>query len=250
MTLESTDRTKTAIAKSAGLTHRGHVRQVNEDAFLDRGDHGLWVVADGMGGHDAGDVASRMIVETLRCVQLSGPLAERLNQIEDMLDQVNENLLERSSTTNGQKHIIGSTIALLAATDRRMGVVMWAGDSRIYRLRQGNLVQLSADHSQVETYIRQGLITREEARRHPERHIITRAVGSQEELYLEADLCEFSHGDRYLLCSDGLTRHVEDDEIRELLAQGTPEEACNKLLDLTLDRGARDNVTAVVVEID
>lgn len=102
----------------------------------------------------------------------------------------------------------------------------------------------------METYIRQGLISREEARHHPERNIITRAVGSQEDLYLEADLYEFSQGDRFLLCSDGLTRHVEDRELEQLLGQGTPEEICQQLINLTLDRGARDNVTTIVIAIN
>lgn len=249
MPQESIAKTAARIAHSAGLTHRGHVRQVNEDAFLDRGEDGLWVVADGMGGHDAGDVASRMIVETLRNIPLETSLPNRLNQIEDLLEQVNQNLLERGTNAAGHNHIIGSTLALLVAGDQRAGVILWAGDSRIYRLRNGTLTQLSVDHSQVETYIRQGIISREEARHHPERHIITRAVGSQEDLYLEADFYEFSQGDRFLLCSDGLTRHVEDHEIERLLGQGTPETVCQQLIGLTLDRGARDNVTTIVVEI-
>ncbi|MBE0506141.1 MAG: serine/threonine-protein phosphatase [Marinospirillum sp.] len=248
MTLQDKKQTGT-IAISAGLTDRGHVRQVNEDAFLEVPEKGLWLVADGMGGHDAGDVASSMIVETLRGTPVNGSLSDRLDQIEDALDQINNRLLERSQSDDGKKHIIGSTLAMLVIENNRMGVLLWAGDSRIYRLRNGNLVQMSSDHSQVETYIRQGLITREEAKKHPERHIITRAVGSQEELYMEADLCELSSGDRYLLCSDGLTRHLDDPEIADYLKQGSPEEICKKLVDLTLDRGARDNVTVVVVEI-
>jgi serine/threonine protein phosphatase PrpC len=248
MTLQDKKQTS-AITISAGLTHRGHVRQVNEDAFLEVPDKGLWLVADGMGGHDAGDVASNMIAETLRSTPVSGSLSDRLDQIEDALDQINNRLLQRSQSNDGKKHIIGSTLAMLVIENNHLGVLLWAGDSRIYRLRNNNLVQMSSDHSQVETYIRQGLITREEAKKHPERHIITRAVGSQEELYMEADLCELSSGDRYLLCSDGLTRHIDDHEIADYLKQGTPEDVCKKLVDLILDRGARDNVTVVVVEI-
>lgn len=243
------------IALSCGLSHKGLVRQINEDSFLDLPQKGLWVVADGMGGHEAGDVASQMIVESLNHASLTGPLAERLNEIEDVLDQVNRRLLERGADIKAQNPqvkkqlVMGSTIVLLAAEDNRLGVVMWAGDSRVYRLRQGQLHQVSSDHSQVATYIRQGLITQEEAAYHPERHMITRAVGSHEDLYLEAELCEFVTGERYLLCSDGLTRHLEDKDIASLLGQGTPEQACKQLIDLTLERGAKDNVTALVVEI-
>ena len=131
-----------------------------------------------------------------------------------------------------------------------MGAILWAGDSRVYRWRDDNLTQLSTDHSQVESYVRQGIITREQARSHPERNVITRAVGSQDELFLEADVCEFKPGDRYLLCSDGLNRHVEDDEIGRLLASEAPKAVCRSLVDLTLERGAKDNVTVVVDEIN
>lgn len=242
--------TLNAVASSSGKTDRGLVRPVNEDAFLDRCEDGLWVVADGMGGHDAGDVASRMIVESLRNLSLEGSLAERLDSLEDALDQVNEHLLRRSIQEDGQKHIIGSTLVLFVIENNQLGAILWAGDSRIYRLRNGQLSQITSDHSQVETYIRQGIISREEARTHPDRNIITRAVGSQDELYLEADLCEISSGDRYLLCTDGLTRHLEDHEIADYLKQSlAAEETVQKLIDLTLERGAKDNVTAMVVDI-
>ncbi|MFO6419780.1 PP2C family protein-serine/threonine phosphatase [Hylemonella sp. W303a] len=246
------------IAISCGMSHKGHVRQVNEDSYLDLPQKGLWVVADGMGGHEAGDVASQLIVNSLRQAPLNGSLSDRLNEIEDVLDRVNRSLLERgqgkaqaqSESAGARPPVIGSTIALLAAEDRHVGVVMWAGDSRVYRLRKGcSLEQVSSDHSQIATYLKQGLITPEEAKTHPERHIITRAVGSQEDLFLEADLCELASGERFLLCSDGLTRHLNDDEIAQLLAEGTPQEACQKLIDLTLSRGAKDNVTTLVVEI-
>lgn len=237
------------FALSSGLTDRGLVRRVNEDAFLDLPQQGLWVVADGMGGHDAGDVASRMIVETLRSTPMQGSLAKRMDQLEDAVEQVNQHLLSRGYHDDGRKHIIGSTIAVLIAENHHLGAILWAGDSRVYRLRGDALVQLSTDHSQVESYVRQGIITREQARSHPERNVITRAVGSQDDLYLEADVCEFNSGDRYLLCSDGLTRHLEDHEIGQLMATEPPKTVCRKLIDLTLERGAKDNVTVVVVEI-
>ncbi|MFG1495159.1 protein phosphatase 2C domain-containing protein [Saccharospirillum sp. HFRX-1] len=242
--------TQTEFSRSCGLTDRGLVREVNEDAFLDLPQQGLWVVADGMGGHDAGDVASRMIVETLRSTPLEGSLAKRMDRIEDAVEQVNQHLLSRASQDDGRRHIIGSTIAILIAENPHMGAILWAGDSRIYRWRDNSLTQLSTDHSQVESYVRQGIITREQARSHPERNVITRAVGSQDELFLEADVCEFKPGDRYLLCSDGLNRHVEDDEIGRLLANEAPKTVCRSLVDLTLERGAKDNVTVVVVEIN
>lgn len=247
MTTENNNTNK--LANSSGLTDRGLVRKINEDAYLDQPEKGLWVVADGMGGHQAGDLASRMIIESLESTKLNGSLAERLDQIEDAIDQVNNELLIQGSNSNQPKKIIGSTIALLVALDHQLGAILWAGDSRVYRLRNNKLTQVSSDHSQVESYIRQGIITPEEARTHPERNIITRAVGSQEELFMEADLCEFSPKDRYLLCTDGLTRHLEDKEIADIIAKDNPDKACQALIELTLQRGAKDNVTVVIVDL-
>ncbi len=233
--------------QSFGLTHVGKVRKHNEDSFVDRADIGLWVVADGMGGHSAGDVASQMIVDSLGNVTAGSSLPQMVTEIEDRLLNVNSRLLEKS--TEGDKRLtIGSTVVAFLAY-RDLGVFIWAGDSRLYRRRDDRLQQLSTDHSQVELYVEQGLISREEATNHPHGNMITRAVGAADELYLDMDMCGLQSGDRFLLCSDGLSKHVTDLEIRDMLADGSAEEAANNLLELTLTRKAADNVTVIVVDI-
>ncbi len=233
--------------QSYGISHVGKVRKLNEDAMLERPDIGLWVVADGMGGHAAGDVASQMIVDSLKRVHEGSTLPEFIDEIEDKLIDVNRQLIEKAN--EGDKpQTIGSTVVSLI-TYRDYGVFIWAGDSRLYRWRDDRLQQLSTDHSQVEIYVEQGLITREEATNHPHGNMITRAVGAADELFLDMDMCGLRKGDRFLLCSDGLTKHVTDLEIRDILATGSTEETTNHLIELTLKRRANDNVTAIVVDI-
>ena len=233
--------------QSAGATHAGKVRPINEDAFVQRPDIGVWGVADGMGGHDAGDVASAMIVDSLAQIDSTPSLAARMDAIDDAMEAVNRELVARGERSG--KGIMGSTVAILALDRHGLGAVMWAGDSRIYRYRNGNLEQLSTDHSQVEEYVEQGLIKRSEAASHPESNVVTRALGSRGDEILEADLCDVARRDRFLLCSDGLIRHLGDDEIAAFLAEGDAASACARLLDCTLDRGSVDNTTILVVDI-
>jgi serine/threonine protein phosphatase PrpC len=221
------------------------VRRINEDSLLDRSDIGMWVVADGMGGHAAGDVASQLIVSALDKIEPASTLGAFVERIEDALLSVNEHLVTMSSQT---QQTSGSTVVVLLAFDR-LCVVMWAGDSRAYRLRNGELTQLTSDHSHIELYVEQGLISRDEAAMHPAGNLITRAVGAAPELCLEMDAAEMAHGDRYLLCSDGLDKHLTHSEIAQILGRGDPDVAAQKLLDMTLERGAADNVTLTVVDI-
>ena len=233
---------------AAGVTHRGKVRRVNEDAFILRPDIGLWGVADGMGGHRAGDVASRMVVDALLAIENSATFAIRLDRIDDAMEAVNRELVE-FGVDSSKGGLMGSTVALLTLDQSGLGAVMWAGDSRVYRWRHGRLEQLSTDHSQVEEYVRDGMISREEAAGHPESNVVTRALGSHAEEVLEADVCDASAGDRFLLCSDGLTRHVTDAELEAHLAVDDTEAVCGQLLQTTLDRGSVDNTTVVIVDI-
>jgi serine/threonine protein phosphatase PrpC len=128
-------------------------------------------------------------------------------------------------------------------------VYIWAGDSRLYRLRANRLSRITTDHSQVELYIEQGLISRDEAHAHPHGNMITRAVGAMDELHLDMGIQEMESGDRYLLCSDGLTKHIPDFELQDQLKAGNATECCKHLIDVVLSRGAGDNVTAIVVDI-
>lgn len=234
--------------QSHGITDVGKARRHNEDAMLERTETGLWVVADGMGGHHAGDVASRMIVDTLKKVHEGLNLNRYIDDIEDCILKVNERLIAMARESK-KRTTIGSTVVILLAYEKYC-IYMWAGDSRLYRQRDSELRQLTTDHSQVEQYVEQGLISREEATVHPHGNMITRAVGATDTLFLDMDIQEMKSGDRYLLCSDGLTKHIIDIEFQDILQEGTVEETCKTLIDLTLSRGAGDNVTAIVVDVD
>jgi len=232
---------------SCGKTDVGKSRKLNEDSMLVRPDVGMWAVADGMGGHEAGDVASQMVVNTLNEIQLGSSLEKYINSIEDALVNVNKRLIEIAN--QGEKRTTcGSTVVVMLAYEKYCAF-LWAGDSRLYRIRNSQIVQLTTDHSQVQLYVEQGLISKEEAESHPHANMITRAVGATDEFVLDVDMQEMNKGDRYLLCSDGLTKHITDPDFEKMLAKGDVEKKCNELIDLTLARGAKDNVTAVLVDI-
>jgi len=232
--------------QSCALTHQGNVRDHNEDACLDHGESGLWVVADGMGGHEQGDYASRFIVDRLKTVAASERPSEFVDTIEERLLEANRHLFQRSMAGE-QPTVIGSTVVALLAFDR-FGLTTWAGDSRAYLLRGGNLERVSCDHSEVQNLVAQGLVRQEDAENHPKANVITRAVGGAEELYLDYELRHLESGDRYLLCSDGLYKDVDEREIAGELASGSCDDAARRLLELALSRSCRDNVTVVVVD--
>lgn len=216
--------------------------------MLVRPEIGLWVVADGMGGHDKGDVASQMIIEHMKKMHEGISLINFIDDLETRMQEVNQALIEKAKSS-ARKSTIGSTVVIMISFDKYL-VYVWAGDSRLYRLRNKELRQITTDHSQVELYVEQGLITREEALKHPHGNMITRAIGAMEDLYLDMDIQELARADRYLLCSDGLTKHLQDFEIQEMLQNGSAEGCCNSLIELTLERGAGDNVTAIIVDIE
>ncbi len=231
---------------SCALSHVGHVRTTNEDAFLEQRALGLWAVADGMGGHAAGDVASRTVVDALATFKPLEHVSDSIDNLEDRLLEANRECLamvENDAIHQG----MGSTAAVLYATGKYC-FVLWAGDSRIYRLRDGQLSQLTEDHSLVQEMYALGHLTDEELASHPSANIITRAVGVAEHLFVDIDYTEVQHGDRFLLCSDGLTRDLPDAEVEQLLAGGSPTQACETLLSEALGRGGGDNTTVIVVE--
>lgn len=232
---------------SHGVTDTGKVRKHNEDAMLERPDIGLWIVADGMGGHAAGDVASGMIIESLQKIDKDIALSRVIDDIEDRLLQVNLDLIGRAQA-NKKWEMVGSTVVLMLAYEKYCTYI-WAGDSRMYRLRNDQLGQMTTDHSQVQEYVEQGLISREDALIHPHGNMITRAIGATNPLFLDMDIQELRSGDRYLLCSDGLTKHVSDIEFQDILKEGDTGSVCAELIDRTLARGGTDNVTVITVDI-
>ncbi|UZE17865.1 protein phosphatase 2C domain-containing protein [Pseudomonas sp. B21-054] len=232
--------------KSASKSHVGMVRQVNEDACLDLPENGLWVVADGMGGHAAGDYVSSLIVDSLRGIAVGRSLDEYVAALQSDLLRVNAAV--REETANRGVTMMGSTVVVLATRDLR-GMCLWAGDSRLYRLRDGVLEGISRDHSYVQDLQDSGLLSEAEARVHPRANIVTRAIGVEAQLNLALTELLLVPGDSYLLCSDGLNKTVEDEEIREVLSHDEPGEIASSLVSLGLMRGAPDNITVVVVKV-
>ena len=232
---------------SAARTDVGLVREVNEDACLDQPDRGVWAVADGMGGHAVGDVASRLVVTTLGGIEPRDSLGHVVADARVRLIEANHLLRLEAATRQVQR--IGCTVVVLMACDRQCGF-LWAGDSRIYRCRQGRLQLLTRDHSQVEQMKSMGQLTEEEALHHPALHLITRAVGATDRLDLDEDTVDVADGDVFLLCSDGLSNELSAHEILETLARLDCREASDVLVDLALERGGRDNISAVVVRAD
>ncbi len=230
---------------SAALTDTGKRRTHNEDAILARPEARLWVVADGMGGHAAGDVASSMLTDTLASLEAGGSFTEFVDRVDDALIHVNRDIRGHADEYFGG-HTMGCTVVVMLSA-ANVGVCMWAGDSRLYRLREGVLTQVSRDHDPLEELVERGVLTPEEADNHPDSSVITRAVGGQPELCLDCILFDIAPGDVYLLCSDGLYREVERDEMRDvLLGIASVQERAQGLLDLALERGARDNVSIIV----
>lgn len=231
---------------SAGQTDVGGSRKINEDAFLDRPEAGMWVVADGMGGHEAGDVASSMICERLAL----SPVVEGLNSAASLFEEtvvgVNADLL-RLSQTEHNGGTVGSTVVGLL-TRGQHGICLWAGDSRAYLVRGGRVKRLTADHSQVEQMVVDGLISAEDAEAHPAANVITRAVGGEPDLVLDRLVCELQPDDRIMLCSDGLYKDLDQPSMTQILSEVSPARACEELVKEVLRRGASDNVTVVIVD--
>lgn len=229
---------------SAARTDIGLVRSRNEDALLEQGERGLWAVADGMGGHAYGDVASSMVVEALATLGDPGDIQSFVALTGDQLRLVNRRM--RDEAVLRKVAMMGSTVVVLVASGRQVAYV-WAGDSRIYLYRNGRLRQLTRDHSQAEEY-----------KAHPPAfdappampNQITRALGAADTIELEYGTLEVRDGDVFLLCSDGLSNPVEDDAIAQVLAAGDCRHAADELVAQALANGGRDNISVVVVRAD
>jgi serine/threonine-protein phosphatase Stp1 len=239
----------TAVAnawRSAARTDTGKVRARNEDAFLALPEQGLWVVADGMGGHQNGALASRLIVEQLAELP-QGDLQQRLGELRQALHRLNHRLgQELTVTADRPDTVIGSTVvALLLDGDR--AACVWAGDSRCYLWRGARLYQLSRDHSLVQQLIDEQGLAPQEAARHPAAHALTRAIGASETQQLDNHELDVLPGDVFLLCSDGLYQGVSADELGACLNLPSPHLAVERLFQRVLDGPARDNLSAVVI---
>jgi serine/threonine protein phosphatase PrpC len=232
---------------SAAVTHVGKVRKVNEDAFLDRPDIGLWAVADGVGGASAGDRASRLVVDALARVQAPAAAAPFLGEVCDRIKEVNIQLSSEATLQGGHGMSATTVVALLVFGQHF--ACAWAGDSRLYLLRDFRLQQISHDHSEVQELLDSGALTPQQARHHPRGNVVTRAVGAHDRLALDMVQDRVRRDDLFLLCSDGLTKMIEDREIAAMLADRPIEISVDMLLEAALTRGAVDNVTVVGVQL-
>ena len=232
---------------AAHFTHIGKVRKVNEDSLLANTKQGHWAVADGMGGHDRGDVASQAIVEALDLLDKLPEFSPFSEVIGDCLTEVNQQLLQLGSVSNS---VIGSTVAGLVIQQQHV-FCYWAGDSRVYRLRDKKLQQLTVDHTLTQQLVEQGKLNADEARHHRDRNVVTRAVGAYHSLSLDFKTTPLEPNDWYLVCSDGIEKEMSDEEVETLLNEHGHdiELAGQQLLDEVLKRGARDNVAFVLIAL-
>ncbi len=212
-----------------------------------RTDHGMWAVADGMGGHEAGDVASQKVAEALASLPNGRDLDDVTDTAVSALDDVNAELI-RLARSDHRPRTIGSTVVGLAIRDGQYRC-FWAGDSRAYRIRGKAIERLTRDHSLVQGLIDAGMLSREEAKDHPDANVITRAVGASENLDVEIAAGDAQPGDQFLLASDGLTRLVEDDELASIISSWPAGEAADTLIDAVLARGAPDNVSLIITKV-
>ena len=241
--------------KHAGLSDRGRVRESNEDNWAADPKQGLYIVSDGLGGQFAGALASKIVVEVLpklvrERLEDAGDLADpqAAEQLQAILCDLSQQVYEQ---THGEPGLEGMGATVVLALIRGGNVlVAHMGDSRAYRLREGHLEQLTKDHSIVQLLIETGDIRPEEAARHPARGQVTRSVGMEGEPLPEVQMIDVVAGDRLLLCTDGLTGMLADDDIANMVGPGlSAQEACRHLIEAALDAGGEDNITVLVVDV-
>ena len=242
---------------STTQTHPGYRRTVNEDASLADSQQGLWVVADGMGGYAAGDVASRTLIQCLSALQLRGSLDECTAALEAAIQSANRRLLYET-TLPADCQQLGSTVAVLYYhSGEKRCVCLWVGDSRLYVLRDNSLYQMTRDHSVVQEMVDSGALDAASRDSHPQSHVITRAVGVSDQLEVDRLSFQPQTGDIYLLCSDGLYNEIavaeELQRCRHYFSSRgdiKTQQITGSLMGAVLDTPARDNITVTVISVD
>lgn len=228
-------------------THVGLKRKVNEDAVLSLPELNIWLVSDGMGGHAAGDYASRLIVDMVAAIPLDLDPSDRMRALRETIQEAHR-VIRTEAAAQGFD-VIGATVVALLLADGHFAA-LWAGDSRLYRLRDGQIEMLTTDHSVVAVLVDAGQMTWDEAEHHPQSNAITRAVGvGDEELELDKIRGEIQSGDRFLICSDGLTKYATFDMLRHSLSTQPIEMICEHLTQIALAGGGGDNITSAVIDI-
>lgn len=237
---------KTKTRRFSAKSHVGLVRGVNEDAMLALPRLGLWVISDGMGGYSGGDFASQVVIDALAGLAEDLTPSELMHQTRAALQKAHRTI-QREAGRRGQA-TIGATVVLLALADEHF-MCLWAGDSRLYRLRDGSIEMISIDHSLVGELVLAGELTWAEADHHPQSNQITRAVGVGDVLEIDKRRGDVRPGDRFLLCSDGLTKYADEALLRGLVGDGAIETLAEELIRIALDGGGEDNVSVIVIEV-
>lgn len=233
--------------KSAARTDQGKVRERNEDAFINSPDLKVWVVADGMGGHDNGHIASRMVVEGLSDLELEADFDKRIDQVRQCLHVVNQKLSPDRTVIRGQTaSFMGSTVVVLLLEGHRMACI-WAGDSRCYLLRKGAIYQVTKDHAVWQELMDEEGLSQQEAQQQKGSFALTRAIGVGKDLKLEIVEMEAQAGDKFLLCTDGVYQYITYDQLYFVLNKASPSLAIEQLFHDVLATEAKDNLTAIIV---
>lgn len=229
--------------EDAGWSHVGVVRSVNEDVAIVRPSIGLWAIADGAGGYGGGGWCADTIARACDTVASSGTRGELIEQVVSAIHNANDVIFTAVQRADS---MMGATVAALVVHDHRF-VILWVGDSRVYRYRNGRLQQITTDHSQVEHLVERGLLDREDVDTHPLRHVLSRMVGATTPLLIDRIEGDVEPDDAFLLCSDGLSDELGRSDIEEAMALAGAQRAVDHLIDNAINCGARDNITAVVV---
>ena len=234
----------TGLIRFNARTHVGRVRKHNEDSILVLPDQQIWVVSDGMGGHEGGDYASQVVVDAVAMLPKM-PATEKLGAIRRALQDAHATIVDEAARRGA---VMGATVVALVLADGHFGA-LWAGDSRLYRLRAGKIDLLTTDHSLVAALVESGQMSWDEAGKHPQANAITRAVGVGDALELDKIRGDALPGDRFLLCSDGLNKYLSIAELGSALSAAPLEVVTDNLVQMALDRGGADNVSVIVVDV-
>ena len=227
-------------------THVGLKRKINEDAILALPEQNIWAVSDGMGGHEAGDYASRPITDSIATIPLGLDPTARMHALRDAVHAAHRIIVQEAEARG--RGVIGATIVALMMANRHF-VAIWAGDSRIYRLRDGLIDMLTTDHSAVAEFVLSGKMSWDEAEQHPQSNAITRAVGVGDVLELDKIRGEVQSGDRFLICSDGLTKYATFGILQDTLTSYPIETVSDRLIQIALAGGGADNISVIVVDV-
>ena len=233
---------------SSGVTHTGHVRSKNEDSILVNTDENVWIVADGMGGHHAGDFASQTITNNLSLFKQHDSLDDSILLLEENILNSNS-IIRKKSYKLGRNATIGSTVVCVYVWQNFL-FTFWAGDSRLYRFRQGKLQRLTEDHSYVEELVRMGKIEARDAEEHPAANVVLKAVGIDDHLCMDFEYFELEDGDIYIICSDGLYKDLDEENIAPIIESHTEDmnELSEALLASSLDAGGTDNTSIITLK--